>query len=59
MLGRLHEAEMALGQRQRRVAQDRADDGQADRLDGVGGQPAVAFAADRLSMTPAMRTSGS
>ena len=45
MLAGLDQAEMALGQRQRRVAQDRADDRQADRLDGVARQPAVALAA--------------
>ena len=45
MLARLHQAEMALGQRQRRVAQDRADHRQAERLDRVARQPPVPLAA--------------
>ena len=45
MLAGLHQAEVALRQRQRRVALDRADHRQADRLDGVAGQFSVPFAA--------------
>ena len=45
MLAGLDQAEMAFGQRQRGIAQDRADDRQAERLDGVARKPAVALAA--------------
>ena len=45
MLAGLHKSEMALGQSQRRVAQDAADDRQADRFDGVAGQSSVPLAA--------------
>ena len=45
MLGCLHEPEMAFRQGQRRVAQDRADNGNAERLDGIARQPPVALAA--------------
>ncbi len=42
----LDEAEMALRQVERGIAQDGADDRQAERLDGLAAQPAVAFAAE-------------
>ena len=48
MLAGLHQAEMPLRQRQRRVAHDRADHRQAERLDRVAGQPPVPFAADAV-----------
>ena len=48
VLARLHQAEMALGQRQRRVAQDGADHRHADRGDGVGGQAPMPLAADAV-----------
>ena len=48
MLAGLHQAEMALGQCQRLVARQRADDRHAQRGDGVGDQRAVAFAADTV-----------
>ena len=45
VLAGLHQPEMALRQRQRGVAQDGADDRNAERLDGVGRQPPVPLAA--------------
>ena len=47
-LARLNEAQMALGQRDRVVARQRAQDWSADRLDGLRDQPAVALAADAI-----------
>ena len=46
MLAGLHQAEMALRQRQRGIAQDGADDRQAERLDGLAGKLAVPLAAE-------------
>ncbi len=47
-LARLNEAEMALGQRDFFVARQRADHGDAERLDGLRDQSAVALAADAV-----------
>ena len=47
-LGRLNEAQMALRQRDIFVARHRAHDWNADRLDGLRDQPAVALAADAI-----------
>ena len=47
-LARLHEAEMALGQRDRVVARQRADDRNAERLDRLDREPAMALAADAI-----------
>ena len=47
-LARLHETEMPLGQRDPVVARQRADDGNADRLDRLRDQPAMTVAADAV-----------
>ena len=48
VLAGLHQAEMALGQCQRLVARQRADDRHVQRGDGVGHQHPVPFAADAV-----------
>ena len=47
-LARLHEAQMALGQRDRVVARQRAHDRNAHRLDRLDDKPAMALAADAI-----------
>ena len=48
MLARLHETEMPLGQRKIGVARDGAEDGNAERIDGVGHEPPMSLAADAI-----------
>ena len=48
MLAGLDETEMALGQRQRRLARHGAEDWHAERRDGVGDDGAMAFAGDAI-----------
>ena len=47
-LARLHQAEMALGQRDLVVARQRADDRNPHRLDRLDDEPAMALAADAI-----------
>ena len=48
VLAGLNEAEVALRQRQRRFARQRAEDGNVERSNGVGDERAVPFAADAV-----------
>ena len=52
VLARLHQPEMALGQRERLVARHRADHRDAQRGDGVGHQRAMPLAADAVEHDP-------
>ena len=53
MLGGLHQAEMALGQRERSVARDRAENRNVERGDRLRHEPHMPLAADAVQHDPA------